>query len=446
MKKLSIVIFALAVCCQVLAQGKWTYQECIEYAWENNLVLNNASFDQRRQHVNYKAAVSNFVPSLSAYSGYEIREGRSLDPETNGYTENKNFANAYGVNASLLIFNGLRQHNFLAYERYRLEASREEYERQKNDIAFLVIDAYVVCLTNDGLIQIQEEQVDLSRREVHRIARRIELGLSSGSELYEAQARLASDEYLLVQYRNLAGKSNNDLKRLMNLPPDSVLELEQIPGIAEVYTDISSDSLVDISKGNLPEVESARRMLEASHKLVKTAHSSLLPSLQAYSSWGTSYFGAFDAEINSFNNQFKNNRQFQYGIALNIPLLDGFQRRNNLQLAKIAREQAKNDLKITLQNIEYAINQALLDWEGAIAEYASAQKSEESMELAFRTAEKKRDKGLISAMELFQAKNDLSFARAEMLRTRLQMFSRERTINFYLTGSLTEKNGQEDRR
>lgn len=438
MKKIFTIVLFPIMLGQAYAQRQWTYQDCIEYAWENNLTLNNSTFEEKRQRLNYKAAAHTFLPSLNAFSGYEIREGRSLDPETNGYTENKNFANSYGVNARLLIFNGLRQHHLLAYEKYRLQASRSDYERQKNDIAFLIMDAYINHLSNEGLMLIQEEQVELSRKEVHRITRRIDVGLSSGSDLYEAQARLAADEYMLVQYRNLSAKSKNDIKRLMNLPMDTVLELRPIAEYEEGIVEISVDSIAGISKSKLPEVKSARAMLAASHRLTNAARSSLLPSLQAFSSWGTSYFGAFDSEINSFNNQFKNNRQLQYGISLNIPLLDAFQRRNYLQQTKINREQAENDLLVTLQNVEYDIGQALLDWKGAIAEYEAAQKNEESMELAFQVAEKRREKGLISTMDFFQAKNNLSVARAEMLRTRLQMFSREKVINFYSTGSLTD--------
>ena len=83
---------------------------------------------------------------------------------------------------------------------------------------------------------------------------------------------------------------------------------------------------------------------------------------------------------------------------------------------------------IILRDTEYLVNEAILDYQGAISEYQSAQKREQSMELAFEVVQKKREKGMISIMEFYQAKNNLATARGQSLRTKLQLFLSERKI------------------
>ena len=95
-------------------------------------------------------------------------------------------------------------------------------------------------------------------------------------------------------------------------------------------------------------------------------------------------------------------------------------------------------MEIILRDTEYLVNEAILDYQGAISEYQSAQKREQSMELAFEVVQKKREKGMISIMEFYQAKNNLATARGQSLRTKLQLFLSERNIHFYLTGSFFE--------
>lgn len=450
MKATRITIFiCLSILSHLNAQPRWTYQNCIEYAWKHNLTLKNVAYDTKKQDLNYHSAFYNFLPTVNASAGYDIRNGRSIDPNTNGIVEREFFSNSYGMGADLLLFNSFRKQNQLSFEKYRLIAAESEFERQKNDLAFSVLNAFVDHKINSGLAEIQREQLGLSEREVHRIEKRIDLGLGSGSDLYEAQARLAADKFLLVRYQNLVNTSENELKRLLNLPVDTTLALAGIQTEHNHFTHTGADSITDIAKSELPEVKTTRALLKAAQKEVKIARSSLSPSLGAYANWGSGYYETSvdpEGEVIPFSDQIKNNRNLNYGLSLNIPLFDRLTGRTELQRAKINREQAENNLKMALNEMEYQVNQAMLDWRGAIAEYNSAQKKVNSMALAFEVAMKKREKGLISSMDFYEAKNNLSVAKAELLRTGLQLFLRERTINFYLTGTLIEYNGQEDRR
>ncbi len=441
MKKIVFLILLISSFRSTHGQTEWTYQECILYALENNLELVNYNYLIENQRLNYKSALGNFLPSVSADAGYNINIGKTVDPNTNAIIEKDFFSNSYGISGSLVLFSGFRKLNQLSFEKYNLAATQEIVVGEKNRIAFQVLEAYTLHLIQKRLWEIQNDQVDLAKHELYRIEKNMELGLVSGSELRDAEARLAQDEFLLVQLHNQQKKSEFSLKRLMNLPVDSSLLVVDIDMISNPSFKVP-DSLYQQAQVILPSIKSLNYRLEAAKKSVSAARSLLSPTLSVYGGINTGYYETSTNEqgdIVPFKSQMDNNMRMNYGLSLQIPIFSGFQRRINIQQSTIARAQAKNNLNIGLRNLNYEIDEAVIDLTGAEVEYASALKKEESMVIAFRIAERRREEGLINLMEYFEVKNNLARASAEVVRTKLQLFMMERTINFYLTGSLIEE-------
>ncbi len=441
MKILLTAFLFLALVFQGMCQKQWTYQECAKYAQEHNIELNNSQLQVEQQRVFAKDAKNDLLPNISGFVGYGINQGRSVDPNTNTYVESEFFNNSYEISGSMNLFNGFRKQNRISFEKYNLSAEEEAYEARKNQLNYDVLEAYINYQVDKGLIEIIGEQKELSERELDRITKFIELGRAAGSEKYEVEARLANDEFLLIQQQNRANLSLLELKRLMNYPIDSSLVTEELRLFEGVDPNITLDSMFDQAKANLPRMKSLTNRLNAAEKQVKMAQATLYPSLDLYANYSTRYSDTFveqNGDVISFNDQFKNNQSLNYGLGLAIPLFDAFSRRNQIQVTKIAREQAVNNYKTGLQNLEYEIYQVQLEWHAAISEYLSAVKREQSEETALEAATRRREKGLISVMEYYEARNNSAIAQAEILRTSLQTFLKERTVNFYLTGTLLD--------
>ncbi len=424
-----------------MAQKKWSYQECARYARENNLNLHTSLMQVEQQRVNSKFARNDLMPSVNGNISYSTNLGRGIDPNTNTYVDTEFFNNSYNISGSLVLFNGFRKQNRIAFEKFNLQAEEEAYQSVINQLNYDVLEAFINYQVDKGLISIIEEQLEISKNEYNRITQFIELGRASGSEQYEVEARLANDEFLLTQQKNNANLSLLALKRLMNFPIDSTLVTNEIMLFEEIDQEITFDSIFSQARDHLPRIKTLNNQLEATRKQVSMAQASLYPSLNLFADYRTRYSDAFseqNGDIISFNKQFKNNQNINYGVGLAIPLFDAFRRRNQIQLTKINHEQAMNNYKLGLQNLEYEIYQVQLEWQAATSEYISALKKEESEERALESATKKREKGLISVMEYYEARNNAALAQVEILRTELQTFLKERTINFYLTGTLLD--------
>ena len=428
----------------IIAQDTWTYDACIRYAWDHNLSQKNLQYNAQKQRVSYHAALYNFLPEADAMSTYQIRNGRTIDPNTNDVVENQFFFNNYSLGADLLLFQGFRKQNQLRYERIRLDVSRHRVEAHKNDIAFQVLQAYVTHLIYQGLADIQEEVLRLSEKDVAHIETRIGLGLSARGDLYAAQSRVAADEYLLVQFQNQAGSSANELKRTMNLPVETELRLQAMEMDAHGLDEPETADLMQKAKGTLPQIAAAYAEYDASVRQIKIARSWMAPSLSAYNNWSSGYYETSkdkNGAVISYREQLNNNLNHSYGLSLRIPILAGLSRRSALQQAKISSEQAENALKLELSNLEYEIEQARIDLTQSEAANQSAQKRVTSSELAFEVAEKQWQKGIISLLDYYQIKNEYALARAQLLRTGLELFIQQKTIKFYVTGTLLDQNG-----
>ena len=79
---------------------------------------------------------------------------------------------------------------------------------------------------------------------------------------------------------------------------------------------------------------------------------------------------------------------------------------------------------------------SLIDWRAAMAEYKSSLRQLDKSYSAYVAAEKKLDKGLINIIEFDIQKNKWITAKAEVLRTGLQVMIRELYLRFLMTGSL----------
>ena len=93
--------------------------------------------------------------------------------------------------------------------------------------------------------------------------------------------------------------------------------------------------------------------------------------------------------------------------------------------------QAENNLDIQEQTLFQLVQQLVQTNTALVAEYEQSNKRVESQGLAFQIAQKRYEKGLINALELFQAKNLYGTAQNENLQVRLRLKVNESTIDFY---------------
>ena len=130
-------------------QGRLTLQQCVEAAIKNNRLVNLSGFQSEKDKVNWQQAKGNQLPFVSGSITHGINQGRSIDPFSNGYVnQNITFAN-YGLNASISLWNGSAIQNNIKQNLLSFEASKMDWQQQKDNITISVILAYLSVLNNE---------------------------------------------------------------------------------------------------------------------------------------------------------------------------------------------------------------------------------------------------------------------------------------------------------
>ena len=149
MKKLTLLAILFTFAFSSYAQEKkWTLQECVQYALENNISIKQSQLDVEATEADKLLAIGNFLPTISATGGVSENTGLSFNPVTNN-AQTTTFLSATGrINVGYTLFDGLR--NVRESQRAELSklASQYRLDKMKDDISLAVANSYLQVLLN----------------------------------------------------------------------------------------------------------------------------------------------------------------------------------------------------------------------------------------------------------------------------------------------------------
>ncbi len=430
-----ITLFTLIlVAFSATAQKKWSLEDCVAYALENNLQLDNTKFQAMSSEESYKQSVRELLPNISGNAGYSIRYGRSIDPNTNSVVTNDFFSNNYSIDATLDLFQGFQTKNSIASSKFLKLASQETALQEKHLLAFRVMTAYYDVSYFKGLVKINEEQENISQNNLDLVNKQIEIGTQAASNRYDAQTILVSDQLEVTRSKNQLKSANLALAQLMNLEGNAQLEITEFTPELLTTISTSSEEVYKQAVNFMPMIKAQELRLLSAEKQVDIARGGLYPSLVLFAGYNTGYFETNRnplGETIKFNDQIEGNASQYVGLSLNIPILNKWRNRSNISQQKIQALTEINNLNIQKQELNNLIQQLVQEYDASQSELVLTKLNEEARELSFNTAQKRYDKGLISAIELFQAKNLYSAAQNQNLQVQLRLEVQKKTLQFY---------------
>ena len=419
----------------LIAQQKWGLNQCILYAIDNNTDLKQYKIQENIYAETLNQSKRNLLPGVSASSGAGLYFGRSVDPNTNDIITTEYFSNSYSISSSVTVFKGFRLQNNIQYEKFRKKAS--EYNRLNaiDDLAFSVMNAYFDVIYYKGLLKIAEDQLETSNLKLKATEKQVEVGLMAKSDLLEMRANREKEELNRIQIENNLRSSELSLRQNMNMVGDQRLVLEE-----EIYPFFkreipSANQLFNPFARWSPYYQSLVSQLKISEKSLAVTRSGLYPSLSFWGEIGTGYYETNKDEndkVIGFEDQFKNNKSKYLGASLSIPIFSQWSSRSNVKQAKLEVEMAKAKLESEKQKLYFDMSQNLNDLEALEREYLQYEKQKEVDQLAYQTAEKKLEQGLINVIDFYVIKNRYANSQSQVLRAKLQLEIKKRTLDFYM--------------
>lgn len=432
---LLIVIISAGYLTGTLAQEKhWTLNDCMRYAVENSPKSKQQRYTNDTYKAEYQSAIASLFPSVSASVGAAYNWGRSIDPETNTYSNTSTFNNAYSVYASLPIFDGGVLVNTLRSARVTRSIGRQSAQKAEDDIALNTMQAFMDVVYYQGMLKLAVDKLAESNRALYKIKRQEELGQKGKADVAQLEAQAAADDYNLTHQQNLYNTAVISLKNHMNFPSEAPIKVDTlIREVEELLTPESVDAIYTQASEHNPLAVKAALDLKQAHLQHLIYKGRTLPTLSLSAGVSTNYFRMLsgDAVSSSFNNQFKNNRGEYVSFSLSIPLFDGLYRRTNVRRARNQVRIAQEQQTETLRELQAAIEQAVLDREGFAKEVVQMDKQVKANQLAYQVTLRKFEEGLMSPLDLQTSGNTLLVSQANLLQRRLMYLIKCKLVDYY---------------
>lgn len=395
-------VFALS------AQQQYTLQECIEIALENNRNIKQQELNKEQKEIAYSQARTDLLPNLNASAGQNFVFGRSIGYD-NVYQNTNSSQTSFNIGSNITLFDGLRMKYNIDARKAEMFISEADLQKIQDDIVMSVSTAFMQVLMNKELLQISNEQIELTQTNLQRLNELVNSGKVARGELYEIEAQQAKEEFNQIQAENNLKLSLLDLAQIMEIENFENFDVV-VPNDILVDEDIllSPNTIYEAALIVRPEIRGAQYRVESSQKEIMIAKSAYYPSLSFGASMGSGYYNMNGRDNASFGTQLKNNRSTSLGFSLSIPIFNKFQVRNRVKSAQLALENSRIEVDKTKIALRKKIEQAYYNAIGAESRWEAAQKSEVASKEAYRFAEQKYENGRGTSYELSQAKSNLA--------------------------------------
>ena len=477
MKKSIIIAVLLFVLIAQAQNKKWTLKECVEYALENNISVKQSELDIELADIEKLTAKGNFVPGISAGAGVSENTGLSFDPVTNN-ARTTTFLSASGsINMGYTLFDGLR--NFRQLQRADISKLSSQYrlDKMKDDISLFVANGYLQVILNKANLEVLISQNQVTKEQIERTEELVEAGSLPRGDLLEINATDASEQQAIINAQNNVQISLIGLAQLLLIKDYENFDIED-EGYNIVDDGVASrdiSSIIASAKENRSEIKIAEQNVELAEMDLKISKGSNYPTLSAFFGYNTRYANTpnFSQEIDPNNptitsqigtveatgqavvadfpnatlvevpadplkDQLYLNDGIGYGLQLNIPILNGFNIKSNVQRSRVSLERARFQLEQAELDLESTVYQAYVDAKGSLKSYEAAQLALESQELAYSYAKERYDVGLTNAFDFSQSKLRYDNSSIELNRAKYDYIFKLKVLELYFGIPATE--------
>jgi len=454
------------------AQEKWDLQQCVLYAINNNISVKQADVQARLAALQLKLNEAGQLPNVdfSTSAGYNF--GRSINPATNSFENNRIFFSNFQLQSSVNLFNWFSLRNSIAASKLDLKAAEAAIEKARNDIALNVAVAYLQALLAFEQIEVSAVQIGQTAAQLDVIRKQVRAGALPELNAVELEAQLARDSSNYIISQATYRQNLIMLKALLNL--DMTVDFDiQKPDIrtipVQTLADLQPAFVYSEAMKNLPQQKVNQYRYDAALKNIQAARGAMFPTLSAFANVGSRYSsvfpdqenfvvtptGSFDtlgvveidpgvlryavrpafnvtARNTSFGKQvFDVNLSQAVGLNLSVPIFNNRQLRTQWDRAKLDAEairyQVQQDNLTLQQDIYSAYNDAVT----AMQRYNAAQKTVQATERALEFSQKRYGAGMLQTIELITNQNNLYRARLDALSAQYEYVFRMKLLEFY---------------
>ena len=430
-KTLPLLLLLLAASVATAQEhGPWSLRDCIGYALEHNISLQQQELQVQQQELQLSTSKGSRLPSVSANASENFSFGRGLTAD-NTYSNTNTTSTGFSLGASVPVYQGSRISNSIRQDELNLKAVTADFERAKENVSMAVAQAYVQILYNMELLDVARNQVAIDSLQVERLTGMLENGKASPAQVAQQRAALGQSRLTATEALNSLKLAVLDLTQLLELPspegftiirPVTDLEGTILPDPERIYEDALLEK---------PAVKAEEFRLDASEYAIKIAKGAYLPSISASGGFGSNYYTMSSAPSNSFADQMKNNFSQYLGLTLSVPIFNGFQTRNQVRAAELSRKNQMLQLENTRKTLYKEIQQAWYNAVAAREKLLSSKEAEASARESYDLVTAKYENGKANITEFNEARDAFLRSESDLSRARYEVLYATKLLDFY---------------
>lgn len=438
--KLTGLLFVMAMGILTAQQKKWTLEECVEYAVENNLSIEQFELDFQNVQIDESDALGNYLPNLNARVSASGNRGLSSDPITGSNFTAGIFTLGGGLSSNVTLFSGMQNSNRMRRAKMNAIAAQYRLDDLKDDIRLNVALEYLNILSNKESLKVFRAQFAFTEQDLNKTKELVDSGVLPKGDLLEIEATAAGLDQQIVSAENQVLISRISLAQLLQITDYDNFDISD-----NAFEIPPSDVLNNSAKSIFAKALTFRNDIKLSEASVGLAEKDLdiakgasYPTLSAFFNYNTSYSSRkqFDpATGTSFRfdlvDQLWLFDGITYGGQLNVPIFNGFSTRNSIKRSKINVEKAKVQFEQEKLALETTVNQAYVNVNSSFKTYEAAEKTLEARRLAYQYSKERYDVGLMNAFDFSQAQSRVDNAEADVIRTKYDYIFRLKILEFY---------------
>jgi len=408
---ISLFVFSFGVFV-VIAEGQApasTYSLTLEDAVKVALKNNKDIQIKEQEAAAVKAAIlearSVFFPQLNASFSYDhsgsvisLSSTPTTKKDMGIFTGYRN-DNKMGAELNQIIYNGGANTANLRQKQVQFDAQMETLRAQKLITEFEVKRLYYGLLLAQETQRIAQSLLDQAKAHYEEVKKKYEQGTASRFDSLQSSVQVSKLEPEFIKAKSTVELIDAELKKLLGLKmPDNLILKDSF---AYNRIEIKEDEFLKSAYLDNPEMKLMALGIDINKWSIQMARSGNKPQINAQI--GTNYRSN---DVGDMINTRHNN--WQAGIAVSVPIFDGFSTKAKVDAAKARYTGAKLQKDNLGEEIAVDIRKACLDLQKAQSVIDSQRESVGEAKEALKIAEVRFDNGEGTNLDVLDAQVSLS--------------------------------------
>jgi outer membrane protein len=405
-------------------------QDCIKVALENNSRLRISEQRLQSAGADVTTAYAGLMPRInSAFStgryiqgarvmktdvpiGVDLVTGRAIY-EQQEIVQKRSERNAHSASVSLSqdIFDFGQTIYSIKQSKVMEQVAEHTVKSTQQSVILSVKEAYYELLKAYRLKEVYAEAVKQSEEELSRAQSRMDIGVSSRAEVFQAKVSLGSQQTNIINQENIVEMAKANLNNAMARDAYAPLEISEDKS-EPIFPTISMQDAAAASVQNNEELKAMSLDVKSSYYGVKVAQSRYMPSLGG----SISYNRNNDDITRVYSTELDRDFSASLGVRLDLNIFNGFSDKAGVQRATINNQIAQENYNDRKRTVEASVKQYFLQLEAYKDIIEINQQNIEAAQENLRLQLEKRRVGSGTELEVTQAQVELTRAQSNFVR------------------------------